>query len=204
MFVSKFLISLPVIPKSQKMRCLFRNRNIFEFLLNSFIWSIFLGYFELPMKYQHLKSCVFVQKDKTAFLSGKTPPDNIVESVVSQKSVSKFFLIVQPDLLFKSQNSHFLPFELHELYFYRLWTHFHLVSLSQYLEGIIGKRIVRNRLISSHQNQIRKTQTSTCDPCTVLNPFRRFVLIILHKKAYIPFSSNTYYYVFLLQLAITQ
>lgn len=192
MFVSKFFISLSIIPKSQKMRCFFRNRNIFKLLLNGFIWSIFLWYFELPMKYQHLESCVFVQKDKTAFLSGKTPPDNIVENVISQKSVSKFFLIIQPDLFLKSQNSHFLPFELHKLHFYRLWTHFHLVSLSQYLEGIIGKRIMRNCLISSHQNQIRKTKTSTCDPCTVLYPFRRLVLIILHKKTYISFSSNTH------------
>ena len=185
------------------MRCFFRNRNIFKFLLNGFIRSIFLRYFELPMKNQHLKSCVFVQKDKAAFLSGEAPPNNIVESVVSQKSVSKLFLIVQPDLFLKGQNSHFLPLKLHELHFYRLRSHFHLVPLSQYLESIVGKCKVRDRLISSHQNQIRKTKTSTCDPCAVFYPFRRLVLIILHEKADISFSSNTHYDIFLLQLAIT-
>ena len=66
---------------------LFGDRDILVLLLYVFFAAVLLLYIELPVQDHYLKSCVLVEKDKAALLSGEASPDNVVQFIVRDKSV---------------------------------------------------------------------------------------------------------------------
>lgn len=112
------------------MRCLLRNGYTLVLLFDGLIRAIFVSSVELPVQDQNLEASIFIEQDQATLFSGKTSPNYIVQGVFSQESIVEFLLIIQSNLVLKSQDGHFLSLEPEELSFNRLCSHLHLIPLS--------------------------------------------------------------------------
>lgn len=99
-------------------------------------------------------------------------------------------LVIESKLILKNYDSHFLAFELEEFNADWLHGHFYRILLGEQFEVGVGKDVVRYHLICGSSYQIWKVQARTYYPGVGFDSLGWLVLVVLHKKTDLAFSSD--------------